>query len=111
MHKLPSEGPSSSLFSLSTRTGFMPKNGFVADPGFVAIAPGKGVINMPPVSVCHHVSTIGHFPSPTTLLYQFQASGLIGYPTLPKILKLDLFVFLTGSSPSAISALIAVGAV
>ncbi len=28
---------------------------------------GSGVIRMPPVSVCHQVSTIGHFASPTTL--------------------------------------------
>ena len=43
----------------STIAGFTPKNGNVADPGFSAIAPGSGVIMMPPVSVCHHVSTIG----------------------------------------------------
>ena len=30
MHKLPSAGPSSSLFLLSTRAGFMPKNGFTS---------------------------------------------------------------------------------
>ena len=31
-----------------------------------AMAPGSGVIMMPPVSVCHQVSTIGQRPSPTT---------------------------------------------
>ena len=111
IHKLPSEGPSNSLFSESTKIGWIPKNGLVADPGFVGVAPGRGVINIPPVSVCHQVSTIGHFPFPTTLLYQFQASGFMGYPTLPKISKLSLLVLFTGSSPSAINALIAVGAV
>ena len=111
IHKLPSEGPSNSLFSESTKIGWIPKNGLVADPGFVGVAPGRGVINIPPVSVCHQVSTIGHFPFPTTLLYQFQASGFMGSPTLPKIRKLSLLVLFTGSSPSAINALIAVGAV
>ena len=37
----------------------MPKNGSVAEPGLVGVAPGSGVIMMPPVSVCHQVSTIG----------------------------------------------------
>ena len=96
---------------MSTNTGCIPKNGLVADPGFVSVAPGSGVIKIPPVSVCHQVSTIGHFPFPIILLYQFHASGLIGSPTLPKILKLERFVFLTGSSPAAINARIAVGAV
>ena len=40
-------------------TGSMPKNGRVAEPGFNGVAPGIGVIRMPPVSVCHQVSTIG----------------------------------------------------
>ena len=44
----------------------MPKNGRVAEPGLSGVAPGSGVIRMPPVSVCHHVSTIGQRPSPTT---------------------------------------------
>ena len=46
--------------------GFTPKNGSVAEPGLVAIAPGSGEIMMPPVSVCHQVSTIGQRCSPTT---------------------------------------------
>jgi len=32
-----------------------------------AVAPGSGVNKMPPVSVCHHVSTIGQVCLPTTL--------------------------------------------
>jgi len=35
------------------------KNGRVAEPGLSLVAPGNGVIRMPPVSVCHQVSTIG----------------------------------------------------
>jgi hypothetical protein len=30
----------------------IPKKGTVAEPGFVSIAPGKGVMTMDPVSVC-----------------------------------------------------------
>ena len=64
--RLPSQAPSCMWPSLSTMAGLTPKNGSVADPGFKAVAPGSGVINMPPVSVCHQVSTMGHRWSPTT---------------------------------------------
>ena len=73
--------------------GLMPKNGFVADPGFVSVAPGIGVNRCPPVSVCHHVSTIGQFPFPTTSLYQFHASGFIGSPTVPELLGTINYIF------------------
>ena len=46
--------------------GCTPKNGLVAEPGLSSVAPGSGVIRMPPVSVCHQVSTIGQRLSPTT---------------------------------------------
>ena len=46
--------------------GMIPGNGFVQLPGLVAIAPGSGLIMMPPVSVCHHVSTIGQRSPPIT---------------------------------------------
>ena len=67
--------------------GSMPKNGSVADPGLVVVAPGRGVIRMPPVSVCHQVSTMGHFSWPMLLWYHIQASGLIGSPTVPSSLS------------------------
>lgn len=38
-----------------------------AEPGFMGVAPGSGVITWPPVSVCQNVSTIEHLPLPTTL--------------------------------------------
>ena len=69
--------------SPSTSTGLTPKNGRVAEPGFSAMAPGSGVIRMPPVSVCHQVSTTGQRSLPTMRQYQCQASGLIGSPTVP----------------------------
>ncbi len=85
--------------------------GSVADPGFVGVAPGSGVMSMPPVSVCHHVSTIGSFSLPITRWYHIQASGLIGSPTLPSRRSLERSYLFGHSSPSFISARIAVGAV
>ena len=70
-----------------------------------------GVIIIAPVSVCHHVSTIGHKDLPTTLKYHSHASGLIGSPTVPSTLKDFLEDEVTNSSPCAIKALSAVGAV
>ena len=96
---------------LSRRAGFTPKNGKVAEPGFKSVTPGNGVIIMDPVSVCHQVSTIGQRPSPMTLKYHSHASGFIGSPTDPRIRRELRDVALTGSSPTAIRARIAVGAV
>src|SRR5690606_15648440 len=109
--RLPSASPSSTTPLASTIAGRTPKKGLVAEPGLVGIAPGIGEIMMPPVSVCHQVSTIGSLPLPTTSLYQRQASGLIGSPTLPSRRSEAREVFFTGPSPSRISARIAVGAV
>ena len=92
MAKLPEAAPSKILPSSSNNTGSTPKNGKVADPGLAAVAPGNGTIMMPPVSVCHQVSTIGHRSCPTSRKYHSQASGLIGSPTVPRILKLSLLV-------------------
>ena len=74
-------------------------------------APGSGRIMNPPVSVCHHVSTIGHLESPTTRWYHSHASGLMGSPTVPSTLRLLREARLTGPSPSRMSARMAVGAV
>src|SRR3954468_11722906 len=71
-----------------TTSAMIPGNGRVADPGFVEIAPGIGVIMMAPVSVCHHVSTIGHLSFPMVSRYHIQASGLMGSPTVPSKRKL-----------------------
>ena len=58
--------PSNTFPSSSTSSGKTPKKGLVADPGFVSVTPGNGVIIIPPVSVCHQVSTMGHFSFPMT---------------------------------------------
>jgi hypothetical protein len=95
----------------STQPARTPKNGNVAEPGFSGVAPGSGVIRMPPVSVCHQVSTIGQRPSPTTRWYHCQASGLIGSPTVPSTQQLRACTSSPAASPSRISARSAVGAV
>src|SRR5512134_2021720 len=103
---LPTERPVS-----STMSAMMPGRGKVADPGFVGVAPGSGEIRWPPVSVCHHVSTIGQRPPPTVSWYHIHASGLIGSPTVPRM-RSDLRSYFFGRSPPAlISERIAVGAV
>src|SRR5262249_58226911 len=64
-----------------------------------------------PVSVCHHVSTMGQRPPPITRWYHIHASGLIGSPTLPRSRSDDRSCFAGHSSPARMKARIAVGAV
>ena len=59
MQRFPEAAPASFWPSPSTSSGTIPKNGRPADPGFMSCAPGRVVIMIPPVSVCHQVSTIG----------------------------------------------------
>src|ERR1035438_4685456 len=89
----------------------MPKKGSVAEPGLVGVAPGNGVIRMPPVSVCHQVSTIGQRLPPMVSLYQIHASGLIGSPTVPSSRSEVRSCFFGHSTPHFMKARIAVGAV
>src|SRR6185369_6532788 len=98
--------PSRVMISAST-----PGKGFVAEPGFVDVAPGIGVIMIEPVSVCHHVSTIGHRFLPIISRYHIHASGLIGSPTVPSSRRLDRSCFNGQRSPHLMNARIAVGAV
>ena len=79
--------------------------------GLPSVTLAKDVIIIPPVSVCHHVSTIGHLPLPTLLLYQSQASSFIGSPTVPNTFKEPKSYLLTNSTGCFAKALIAVGAV
>ncbi len=113
MHKTPSVAVSVCTLAVagSSTSGLMPKKGLVADPGFCGIAPGMGVMICPPVSVCQNVSTIGQRPLPTWVLYQDQASGLIGSPTDPSSFKDDRSCLSTHSGPRPIRLRIAVGAV
>src|SRR5205085_9744362 len=95
----------------STTAASTPKNGSVAVPGLQGVTPGSGVIMMQPVSVCHHVSTIGQRSPPMTVWYQSHAFGLIGSPTVPSSRSLSRLNFLTCSVPHFTHARIAVGAV
>ena len=63
---------------------------------------------MPPVSVCHHVSTKGHLFLTIFELYKSQASKFIGSPTEPitfNEFRLDFSKYL---SPKDCKALISV---
>jgi hypothetical protein len=90
-----------------------PGIGRVPEPGFNGIVskPGKADINIPPVSVCHQVSIIGHFSFPIILKYHLQTSGLIGSPTLPKSLRDERSDEFGSSSPNFINIRSAVGVV
>src|SRR5882724_6534638 len=97
---------------LSSRTSAVtPGNAQVADPGRVAVIPGRGVIMIIPVSVCHQVSTIGQRPPPTCVRYQTHASGLIGSPTEPRSLSDDRSCLSGHSIPQRMKDRMAVGAV
>src|SRR5438132_4731105 len=93
----------------STTSATTPGRGRVADPGFAGVAPGIGEIMMLPVSVCHHVSTIGHLPLPMTRLYQCHAVGLMGSPTEPSSRSDDRSCEFGQSSPWRTNERIAVG--
>src|ERR1041384_6278732 len=95
----------------STTSGKTPRNASVAVPGLVGVAPGNGVIMIPPVSVCHHVSTMGQRFLPMVSLYQIQASGLMGSPTVPSRRNELKSCLLGHSTPHFINARMAVGAV
>ena len=83
----------------------------MADPGFVVVIPGSGVMRIIPVSVCHHVSTTGVRPPPTCSRYQTHASGLMGSPTEPSRRSEVRSCFSACSGPHFMCARIAVGAV
>src|SRR5882762_9238587 len=74
-HNLPSTPlPFNSFPVSSNNMGCTPGKGRVAKPGFVFVIPANGEIMIPPVSVCHHVSTIGQLFFPIFSLYKFQAT-------------------------------------
>ena len=89
----------------------MPGKGIVAEPGLVVTTPGSGVIMIPPVSVCHQVSTMGQRLPPMCSRYQIQASGLIGSPTVPSRRSCERSWRAGCSVPHFMKARIAVGAV
>ena len=67
----------------STTSTAIPGSGTCAEPGLAWVTPGSGEIMIAPVSVCHHVSTMGQRSPPITRWNQVQASGLMASPTVP----------------------------
>ena len=96
---------------LSTSSGRIPGYGIVTEPGLVMTTGGRGVIMIPPVSVCHQVSTIGHRPPPMCSWYHIHASGLIGSPTDPSNFSDDRSCLAGSWAPHFMNVRIAVGAV
>src|SRR5229473_2743117 len=111
MTRNPPEPRGTGLPSMVTTSAATPGNGRVADPGFVAIAPGIGAIKICPVSVCHHVSVIGQRLLPITSRYHIQASGLMGSPTVPRRRRLLMSCFFGHWLPHLMKVRMAVGAV
>src|SRR5262249_42005563 len=104
--------PAGTLFpSRVTTSAITPGSGSVADPGLVGTAPGSGEIMIMPVSVCHHVSTIGQRLWPISSRYHIHASGLIGSPTVPSRRRVSILCLRGYWSPHLMNARIAVGAV
>ena len=91
--------------------GSTPGSGVVAEPGLSVVTPGNALIRMPPVSVCHQVSTTGQRSPPMYFQYQSQASGLIGSPTVPSSFNELRSCRSTGSGPDLMNDRIRVGAV
>ena len=90
------------LCAASTSSGSMPGSGLVADPGFIAVAPGNGRdqrgagFGLPPGVDDRAAPVADHAPIP------FPRVGLIGSPTVPSS-RSDLRLWrVTGSSPSRI---------
>src|SRR3954451_1684112 len=94
----------------STTTAEIPGSAFIAEPGLPDVTPGKGLIISWPVSVCHHVSTIGQRPPPIELRYHMYASGLIDSPTEPSSRSDERSNFSGISEPHFMKVRIAVGA-
>src|SRR5580693_3797367 len=86
--RYPPEPAGTGLPSRVTTSTATPGRGRVHEPGLVAVAPGSGLIMIAPVSVCHHVSTMGQLLWPIWPRYHIHASGLIGSPTLPSSRRL-----------------------
>src|SRR5688572_24383846 len=96
---------------VSTSDTETPGKGMVALPGLVVTTPGSGVIMIPPVSVCHQVSTMGQRSPPIWVRYHIHASGLIGSPTEPRRRRVERSCLAGNVSPHFMNARIAVGAV
>src|SRR6478752_5897069 len=111
MTRYPPPPSGTDLASSSTTSTEIPGIARWAEPGLSAVTPGSGLIMMAPVSVCHHVSTMGAWSPPMTRRYHIHASGLIGSPTDPSTRRLDRSNLAGISSPHFMHVRIAVGAV
>src|SRR3990172_3667706 len=93
-----------------TTSALIPGKGKVALPGLVVVLPGRGVIGIMPVSVCHQVSPTGQRSPPMYFQYQAHASGLIGSPTEPSSRREEISSPANSYWPHFISARLGDGA-
>jgi hypothetical protein len=75
------------------------------------VAPGSGVIMCPPVSVCHQVSTIGHFSRADDAVIPHPRLGVDRLADGAEHRRLERSCLVGCSSPHFMKARIAVGAV
>ncbi len=105
--------PTSTVSPVSLRiSAAMPGNGRVAEPGLSVVTPGSGVIMIAPVSVCHHVSTIGQRSSPMMLVIphpRFRIDRLADRSEQPQ--RRQIVLAPATRVPQLMNARIAVGAV
>ena len=89
----------------------MPGNATVAEPGFVFVTPGRGVMRITRSRSATTCRRWGSARLPIVFWYQIQASGLIGSPTVPSRRSDDRSCLSGHSVPHFMNARIAVGAV
>src|SRR5690349_20003095 len=90
MQRLPAAGlPVTSDAFSSTNIGCTPGMGSEAQLGIAGVTPARLEIRVPAVSVCHQVSTIGHFRLPICSSYQCQVCSLMGTPPVHNTCTMD----------------------
>ena len=99
------------LPSRVTTSATIPGSGRVAEPGLVGVAPGTGLIMMPPVSVCHQVSTIGQRLAADDLVVPHPGLRVDRLADRAQQAQAGQVVLADHSSPHFMKARIAVGAV
>jgi len=92
-------------------TCLIPGKDFPETVGTKGPIPGIVLIRVPPVSVCHHVSMIGHLPPPIWSKYHIHDFLSIGSPTLPRIFREERLCFFIQLGFAFMNIRIAVGAV
>ena len=73
--------------------GLMPKNGFVADPGFVSVAPGIGVNSVRQFQFATMCQLLGNFPFQQPHYTNSMPLGLLARRPFPELLGTINYIF------------------